>query len=74
MSRNRSMTTGAIEETVIYTVIYRVGGPARFEWRYTLIRSADRDAVEAHRQEIERMGYAAAVVPVGTPLPEDFDL
>ena len=59
---------------MIYTVIYRVGGPARFEWRHTLIRSANKSEAEAQRKEIERMGYAAAVVPVGTPLPEDFDL
>ncbi len=59
---------------MIYTVIYRVGGPARFEWRYTLIRTTDKSAAETHRRAIERMGYAAAVVPVGTPLPEDFDL
>jgi len=59
---------------MVYTVIYRVGGPARFEWRYTLIRTTDKSEAEAHRQEIERMGYAAAVVPAGTPLPADFDL
>lgn len=58
---------------MVYTVIYRVGGPARFEWRYTLIRGTDKSAVEAHREGIERMGYVAKIVPVDTPLPKDFD-
>ena len=43
-----------------YTVIYRIGGTERFEWR-KCAPVATHDEAKQQREEIERMGYKALV-------------
>lgn len=43
-----------------YSVIYRIGGTDRFEWKRTFSKS--RKGAEKDANDIERMGYKTLVV------------
>ncbi len=45
----------------MYTVIYRIGGPARFSWRRTFDQYRTMKAAIDKQREIERMGYKALI-------------
>jgi len=44
-----------------FRVIYRHGGPARFQWRKVLTGYATRKEAQECVEEIERMGYHAEI-------------
>ncbi len=48
-----------------YTVIYRVGGTVRFEWRRQLVSSGVPAELLRHKHGLERQGYAGADCPAG---------
>jgi hypothetical protein len=56
----------------MFTIIYRTGGTARFVWNATL-HTGSREALAAEAARIERMGYRALIVPVGTALPATWE-
>src|SRR4029453_18848027 len=62
--------------TTVYTVIYRMGGPERFEWQRT-VAIETREIAERARTAVVRMGDAAHIIAhplnVRPDLPTTFE-